>query len=79
MKDLIKDKPSPAPKTGKVAFDFRCPTYDERSSSFINAGTSHGVGYKNPVGHSSGAKMRVETLPFGRVNTLGHREVTEQN
>lgn len=79
MKDPIKDKPSLAPKTGKVAFDFRCPTYDERSSVFINAGTKHGVGYRNPVGHENDAKMRVETMPFGRVKTLGHYEVTEQN
>lgn len=79
MKNPIKDKPIPKPKTSKVGFDYTCPTYDERSSVFVNAGTSHGVGYKNPVGHKEGAKMRVDTLPYGRVSTLGHYEVTEQN
>ena len=31
-------------------WDFSCPPYDQRSSIFMNAGTHHGVGKRQPVG-----------------------------
>lgn len=58
------------PKAGKSPFDFKAPSYDERSSCFISAGEHHGVGHKNPVGHDGNAKMHVDALPYGRVNTM---------
>ena len=51
-------------------WDFRCPQYDQRSSNFVNAGTHYGVGHKNPVGHLSQPKQRVDTMPFGRPETM---------
>jgi len=51
-------------------WDFRCPQYDQRSSSFINAGTHYGVGIKQPIGHVGNPKDKVDTLPFGRVTTM---------
>ena len=59
------------PKDGKNSpWDFRCPQYDQRTSSFINAGTNFGVGVKQPVGHEGNPKERVDCLPMGRVNTM---------
>lgn len=49
----------------KTPWDYRQPQYDERSSCYMDAGTSYGVGYNNPVGHDGPAKQRVETMPFG--------------
>lgn len=74
FKDALADnsqKPQPKPKNGKNSpWDFRCPEYDERSSCFVNAGTKHGVGVNNPVGHTGKVKDRVPTLPYGRVQTM---------
>lgn len=64
-------KPADKPVDGKpVMWDFRCPQYDERSSCFIQAGTSYGVGHTQPVGHAGNPKERVPALPMGRVNTM---------
>lgn len=59
------------PEDGKNSpWDFRCPQYDQRSSSFVNAGTHYGVGHRQPVGHEGDPKQRVSTMPFGKVNTM---------
>lgn len=57
-----KDKPV---ESRNSPWDFRCPEYDQRTSSFIKAGVNYGEGYTNPVGHLSNAKDVVETLPYG--------------
>ena len=51
-------------------WNFEAPPYDERSSCFVNAGTRHGVGKKQPVGHQGNPKQDVATLPRGRMPTL---------
>lgn len=68
MKTSFRD-PTPTDKAAKESttnkiFDFNCPPYDERSSSFISAGWDHGVGYKVPVGHKGNSKQYVDALPF---------------
>lgn len=70
--DAIKtQKPKDKPIDGKNSpWDFRCPQYDQRSSCFVNAGTNYGTGIKQPVGGFGDPKMRVDTLPFGRVDTM---------
>ena len=50
-------------------WDFCCPQYDQRSSSFINAGTHYGTAMRQPVGHSGNPKSVVPVLPQTRVNT----------
>lgn len=74
MNDPIKiksQKPNDMPKDGKKSpWDFTCPQYDQRSSNFVNAGTHYGVGYTNPVGHSSNAKENVPTLPREGAKTM---------
>src|ERR1700728_3632625 len=67
----IKNQNEPnEPKDGiKSPWDFRCPQYDQRSSSFINAGTHYGVGHRQPIGHEGNPKETVAVLPQGRKNT----------
>jgi hypothetical protein len=45
-------------------FRFEAPPYDQRSSSFVNAGQYHGVGHRQPVGHEDGAKDTAPCLPL---------------
>lgn len=54
----------------KSPWDYRCPQYDQRSSSWVNAGTCYGIAMKQPVGHEGNPKTRVSILPFGRVPTM---------
>lgn len=35
---------------GKYPFEFKAPTYDNRTSCSISAGNDYGVAYKTPVG-----------------------------
>lgn len=73
---IKKQTPEDKPKNGKgIEWDFRCPQYDERSSCFVNAGTKYGVGHRQPVGREGNPKMRADTLPFGRPNTMEVDEV----
>jgi hypothetical protein len=51
-------------------WDFTAPSYDERTSCFVNAGTHYGVGYRQPVGHDGDPATSAACLPMGRVNTL---------
>ncbi len=55
-------------KQGKYPFDFKCPSYDERSSCYIQAGQNYGVGHKQPVGNEK--VNAASPIPKGRVNTL---------
>lgn len=57
-------------KTIKSPFDYTQPPYDQRSSCFVNAGTHHGVGLTQPIGHADNPKQTVSALPYGRVNTM---------
>jgi hypothetical protein len=47
---------------GKYPFEFKAPTYDNRSSRGISAGDYYGVGRKTPVG-----KERPEGLGSGPI------------
>lgn len=68
---VSNQRPKDKPKDGEgITWDYRCPQYDERSSNWVNAGTCYGVGMNQPVGHEGNPKMRVSTLPYGRVPTM---------
>lgn len=61
---IKSQRPEDKPKDGKNSpWDFRCPQYDQRSSSWVNAGSNYGVGHRQPVGHSGDPKREVPTLP----------------
>jgi len=54
-------------KSAGHGWTFDCPTYDNRSSNSINAGTHLGVGQAQPIG-----KLEAGThcaIPYGRMNT----------
>jgi hypothetical protein len=67
---IKNQRPKDKPEDGKNSpWDFTCPQYDQRSSSFVKAGTNYGIGHRQPVGHHGDAK-KTDMLPEGRVNTL---------
>ncbi len=68
FKDPINPKVDP--KTVKQPYGQVNPQYDERSSIYVDAGSTYGVGHKQPIGHKGDPKMRVDTMPFGKVNTM---------
>ena len=73
-------RPADMPKNGKNSpWDFRAPQYDERSSSFVNAGTHYGVGHNQPVGHEGNPKTSSPALPQGRVKTMEVDDVPHNN
>lgn len=50
-KGEFKDPISPSKREdGKYPFEFKAPTYDNRTSCSISAGNDYGVGFKTPVG-----------------------------
>lgn len=63
----------------KSPWNFECPPYDQRTSCYVNAGTHHGVGPNQPVGHSENPKSTSPFLPKGRVNTMKTYEVPHKN
>ena len=68
-------------KSIKSPWNFDAPLYDERTSCYINAGTHHGVGYTQPVGHKDNPKSTAATLPRDRrkVNTMEDAYVRSDN
>ena len=76
FKDPIQDIPT---KKMKSAWDFTCPEYDERSSNYINAGSHHGVGFRQPVGHPGNPKSTSPVLPKGRVDTMEVDQIPYRN
>ena len=51
MSKVLKDPDKVKVKTGgKYPFDFKAPTYDNRTSGSISAGDYYGVGIRQPVG-----------------------------
>jgi hypothetical protein len=60
---------------GRDPWSFTCPTYDERTSCFINAGTHYGKGINQPVGHMGNPKSTTVFPPKGRVDTLKIHDV----
>ncbi len=70
-RDKIKEQnKKEQPKNGiNSPWDFRCPDYDQRTSSFINAGTHYGIAMKQPVGHEGNPKDATEYMPRSRIGT----------
>lgn len=51
MNKILKDPVAPKKKIGgDYPWDFKAPTYDNRSSCSISAGDDYGVGVRVPVG-----------------------------
>ena len=68
---IRNQRPEDKPKDGvNSPWDYRCPQYDQRSRSFVNAGTHYGVGINQPIGHTGNPKQFVDVLPQGRHTTM---------
>lgn len=67
METGFPDKQEKHYKAMKNPWDFRMPIYDERSSSYVNAGSHYGTGFNQPIGHEGPAKLHVDCLPMGKV------------
>lgn len=67
--EVTREREIEKPTDGKKSpWDFRAPSYDQRTSSFINAGTHYGVGHNQPIGTTKhSAKYAV---PVGRHHTM---------
>ncbi len=76
FKETNPDLPN---KEKKSPFDFTCPDYDERSSCYVNAGSHHGIGHRQPVGHNGDPKQVVDVLPQNRKNGMKVSEVPRKN
>lgn len=63
-------EPKSPEKKLKSPWNFEAPSYDERTSCYVNAGTHYGSGFRQPVGSSVNAKQNVEVLPRGKVDTM---------
>lgn len=64
-------------KNVKNPWDFTQPEYDERTSCYINAGSHHGVGKRQPVGSES-HNMK-NAIPTGRPKQMKDDEVPRKN
>lgn len=74
FKDPIKVKEG---KHVKSPWNFDQPCYDERTSSYVNAGSHYGVGHRQPVGTEKHTGK--SAIPFGRVKTMQVEEVPVKN
>ena len=64
----MKDKSKVEYEKEKGPWDFKSPTYDDRSSCAISAGTHYGVGFKTPVGSERVSEK--SAVPYGKIDTL---------
>lgn len=63
----------------KNPWDFRMPDYDSRTSCYTNAGSSYGVGMKQPVGHAANGKLEVPCLPNTAKTIRSEYDMSTQN
>lgn len=62
-----KDRIAPRKKdSGKYPFDFKAPSYDNRSSCSMAAGNDYGVGYNQSVGTRKGSALGSGANPVPR-------------
>lgn len=64
MSKVLKDPIKPTKKTnGDYPWEFKAPSYDNRSSSFMKAGADYGVGFRQPVGKESAGSLDSGPIP----------------
>ena len=60
----FKDATAPKKKTsGKYPWDFKAPSYDNRTSSSISAGNDYGSGVTTPVGLEKAGSLESGPIP----------------
>jgi hypothetical protein len=63
-KGHFKDPISPSKREdGAYPFEFKAPTYDNRTSSSISAGNDYGVGFRTPFGSFKARSLDSGPIP----------------
>lgn len=62
FKDPIRPKKK---EHGKYPWDFKAPSYDNRSSCSINVGDDYGTGFNQPIGKFKAKEWNQGPIPMG--------------
>lgn len=61
---VLKDPIAPRQKVdGTYPFEFKAPSYDNRTSCSMSAGNDYGVGFRTPVGKDKASSMESGPIP----------------
>jgi hypothetical protein len=61
---VLKDPIAPKKKEdGNYPFEFKAPSYDNRSSCSISAGNDYGIGFRTPVGKDRAGPITSGPIP----------------
>ncbi len=65
MDKILKDRLKPKErKHGKYPWDFKSPTYDNRTSCSMDGGDTYGVGKTQPVGSHNASGLESGPIPM---------------
>ncbi len=64
---------------GKYPFDFKAPSYDNRTSSSMAAGNDYGVGFNQPVGTFKASSLADGPIPRGVHTRNGHEYIKNKD
>lgn len=65
MEKVQKDRTHPREKkSGKYPWDFKAPSYDNRSSCSMEAGNDYGIGFRQPVGTHTTSGIESGPIPM---------------
>jgi hypothetical protein len=64
MAKVLKDPIAPRQKVnGNYPFEFKGPSYDNRTSSSMAAGNDYGIGFRAPVGSDKARPLESGPIP----------------
>jgi len=64
MNKVLKTPIQPKKKqNGKYPFEFKAPSYDNRTSCSMSAGDDYGIGFRNPVGTHKTSSIESGPIP----------------
>lgn len=78
---VIRSKIKPAKKEdGVYPFEFKAPSYDNRTSCSMKAGNDYGVGFRTPIGKDKASSMKSGPIPqesysFSPDDVMYHEDV----
>lgn len=64
MNKVLKDPIAPKQRVdGSYPFEYKAPSYDNRTSSSISAGNDYGVGFRTPIGKDKPRSLDAGPIP----------------
>lgn len=64
MVKALKDPIAPRQKVdGDYPFEFKAPSYDNRTSCSMSAGNDYGIGFRTPVGKEVAGSIETGPIP----------------